>query len=84
MTNRNKEIYNQRSCIQDIVGPAKLWPLFIRCLFWTKNLKHFERILIATFVYINGLNPTIFMQWVKTMHLARDNAAQNHFSALFR
>lgn len=81
MNTRNRDIYKQWMDIQDIVGPAKLWPLFIRRLFWTQSLKHLQRILITTFVYINGLNPTIFMKWVETMHLARDSAAQNHFSA---
>lgn len=38
MNTRNRDIYKQWMDIQDIVGPAKLWPLFIRRLFWTQSL----------------------------------------------
>ena len=34
-------------------------------------MRHFQRILIATFVYVNGLNPVIFMEWADQLNLAR-------------
>jgi hypothetical protein len=50
--------------------------------FWTPNLNHFQRILISAFVYVNALNPEIFIEWVHLLGLARDRAASNHFEAL--
>jgi len=49
--------------IQDIVGPASFWPRRIRCNFWIRSLSHWQRVLTATFVWINGLNPEVFYDW---------------------
>ena len=46
--------------MQDIIGDAGKWPKLIRRLFWTENLKHFQRCIVAAFVYVNGLDPDIF------------------------
>ena len=35
-------------------------------------------------MYVNGLNPVVFMEWAHLMHMCRDQAAVNHFNALFR
>ena len=56
----------------------------IRRLFWSKNLKHWHRCLVSAFVYVNGLNPTVFMEWAELMGLYRDRSGMNHFQALFR
>ena len=50
----------------------------------TPNLKHFERLLIVTPVYIIGLDPVIFEEWVELLGLARDRAATNHIKALYK
>jgi hypothetical protein len=70
--------------IQDIVGPGKLWPKKVRKLFWTKNIKHFERLIVSAFVWVNGLNPVVFMEWAEMIGMCRDRAARNHFDALFK
>ena len=53
--------------IQEIIGPAGIWPKFLLKLFWTKNLSHAQRPLICAFVVFNGLNPevdkTFFIQF---------------------
>ena len=81
---RNALIYQQWTLIQDIVGPTRLWPYSIRRLFWTENLKHFQRIIICAFVYVNGLNQEIFLEWVELMNLGRDRSVRNRYTALFR
>ena len=70
--------------IQDQIGQASLWPRMIRALFWMKNVTHWQRIMLATFAYVNGLNPEVFMEWVHLQQMCRDGAALNHFQALFR
>ena len=70
--------------IQDIIGPASLWPAIIRRIFSRTNLKHFDRIMYATFCYVNGLNPEVAMEWAMTRGLCRDTAAENHLKALFK
>ena len=61
MPTRNKLIYEKWTDIQDIIGSAQYWPYKIR-LFWNININHWERILLATFVYVNGLNPDVFRE----------------------
>jgi hypothetical protein len=64
--------------IQDLIGPAFEWPSEMQKYFWQSNVKHFDRLLIATFVYVNGLHPDIFMKWVDMTSMCRDNAAREH------
>lgn len=64
---RNHEIFKMWMDIQDIVGAAKLWPHFIRKLFWTKHLNHSQRPIICAFVFVNGLNPVVNIH-VCTVH----------------
>ena len=84
MSDRNREIYEMWRDIQDLIGPARTWPYNVRRYFWTQNLKHFERIVLAVFVWINGLNPEILMEWCHLKGLLRDQAAVHHMEALFR
>jgi hypothetical protein len=79
MTNKKCSLWRD---IQDIIGPASHWPKRMRTLFWSKNIKHFDRIILATFVYVNGLNPYIFLKWVDLSHMCRDAAARRHLSSL--
>ena len=80
---RNYHMYTLWMTIQDIIGPATNWPAYIRKLFWTKNVKYFNRAILASFVFVNGLNPQIFMEWAELLHLCRDRSACNHFQSLF-
>jgi hypothetical protein len=66
--------------IQDIIGSANLWPHMVRGLFWQHNLNYMQRQIISAFVFVNGLNPSIFLQWIQLRGLARDRQAQNHFA----
>ena len=47
--------------ILDIIGPVKKWPPKMRNLFFKQGLSHFERLKVCTFVYVNGLNPVMFL-----------------------
>lgn len=78
----NRRIYELWSSIQDIIGPARLWPIQIRRNFWTPGLKHWQRTLTAVFVFINGLNPSVFMEWAHLLNLGADNKAYDHFQYL--
>ena len=80
---RNRQIYELWMSIQDIIGAAYLWPINIRRLFWIGNLSHFQRIVVFTFVYVNGVNPEIFKEWVELLNLARNSEAIRHFNTLF-
>lgn len=58
---KHRQIYEKWMEIQEIVGVASKWPFRIRKLFWAQNVKHFDRLLVAAFVYVNGLNFVIFL-----------------------
>jgi hypothetical protein len=81
---RNREIFEQWTSIQDIVGEAKKWPHRIRRLFWTKSINHFERLLVCAFVFVNGLNPLVFLDWVDLMGLARDSHSRKEMESLLK
>ena len=49
--------------IQDIIGPVHNWPPKIRNLFFTANLRHYQRLKVCAFVYVNGLNPVMLFEW---------------------
>ena len=54
--------------IQDVVRDAKLWPFLIRQLFWTPDLKHWNRIIVTAFVFLNGLNPEVKIYLLLNRH----------------
>ena len=78
------EQYNTWILIQDIIGPASSWPHLIRKLFWTKNVTHFNRVLMVAFVYVNGLHFDVFLKWCEIIGSYRDRAARNHVIALHK
>ena len=82
-SSNNRLIYESWRDIQYIIGEAHRWPVRIRKLFWTQNVQHFDRILLATFVLVNGMNPEQFMDWARLMKLGRDEAAYRHFDYFF-
>lgn len=83
-TSRNRNIYECFISVQYIISPASQWPNLIRILIWARHLSHWERILICTFVFVNGLNPVIFYEWITLKNLARDRADLDRFRTIFR
>ena len=78
--NRNGQIYE----LWRDIGPASQWPFLIRRLFWTKNLRHFQRILVCTFCFVNGLNPIVFEEWAVLFGLCSNSSSIQHIKNLFR
>jgi hypothetical protein len=72
MPNREQQLWKD---IQDIIGPATFWPRRIRRLFWTRNIKHWDRIICCVFVFVNGLHPELFFEWVYLKNMCRDYSA---------
>ena len=68
--------------IEDLIGPSKEWPLWIKNLFFKQNLNHSERPLICSFIIFNGLDPEIFYDWVQKKNLARDQNALKEIKSL--
>ena len=79
---KHRQIYEKWMEIQEIIGAANKWPFRIRRLFWTQNIKHFDRLLVAAFVYVNGLNPVIFLEWAHLNSMCRDHTGYKHFTNL--
>lgn len=69
--------------IQEVIRPANLWPLSIRRLFWTRPLRHWQRILICTFAYINGINPEVLIEWVLLLSLLNNEPGVRHIQRFF-
>ena len=69
--------------IQEIIGSATLWPRNIRKLFWKKFPTNFDRMLLGSFSWINGLNPVILLEWFDTTGNLRDAAARKNICDFF-
>ena len=81
---KNRMIFEKWTDIQEIIGPANKWPVLVRKLFWKGNIQHFDRLLVASFVFVNGLNPVIFLDWARLISLCRDETGYKHFEELFK
>jgi hypothetical protein len=70
--------------IQDIIGPAPQWPRHIRIMFWSNRLNYWQRVCLAAFVWINGLNPEVIYNWFTIRNvMLRGSPEQRHLSQLF-
>ena len=58
--------------ICDIIGSSEEWPKRISELFWSRNITHWDRFILCTFVVVNGLNPQLFLEWINVIGMARD------------
>ena len=57
----------------------------IQRYFWTRNLSHWERVLTATFIWINGLNPDVYYDWCELKaFFSRGSAIHRHSEQLLR
>ena len=81
---KSRKIYELWTDIQDLIGAVNLWPLNIRRLFWTKGVQHADRLILAAFVYFNGLNPEVFMEWAEFFGLCGDAEARREFLGVFK
>ena len=55
-------MYEMRKEMQDIIGDAKKLPRSIRKIFWSKKISHWNRLRLASAIWINGLNPQVFSE----------------------
>ena len=71
--------------LQTVIGAANRWPIHIRRLFWTVNLRAWQRVIIAGFVWVNNLNPVIFEEWALELGLyTPGSSGASHFAGLFK
>lgn len=59
-----------------------LWLLSIRRLFWTRPLRHWQRI-ICTFAYVKGLNPRVLIEKVLIVCLFNNESGMRHIQSSF-
>lgn len=65
---RNLQVFNTWTLIQDLVGDATTWPRIIRRVFWDKDAGHWQRIMLATFAFVNGLTPSVLFEWLSLLN----------------
>ena len=58
-------------------GQREFWNYF-----GTKNVTHWERFMLCTFVVVNGLNPKISLDWIDVIGMARDKHSVREFKSL--
>ena len=66
----------------DIVGPVRNWSPKIRNLFFRKNITHSQRFQFCTFIYVNGVNPDMLIDWVDRMELCSSEKSRSEFVSL--
>ena len=84
--NRNRHIFELWSTIVDIVGPVRNWPKHIKPLFWKKDIKDEDRFKLSVFIYVNGVNPEIFYEWIHAIKLLnpKNKSGWAHIRYLFK
>lgn len=60
---KKDNLYLHWALMQDLIGDASTWPHKICRLFWSMKPNHWERVQMAAFVFLNGLDPKLFMEW---------------------
>ena len=70
------EAYELFDLIADLIGNPAQWPSKIVSLWWSRNIKHLERMQVAAFAYVNCLDPVIFLEWCDIIGWARDANAR--------
>lgn len=58
--------------IQDIVGDQKKWPVCVKVAFFSKELTHLQRIIIASFAFVNGLHVSFVSRLLYLVNVHRD------------
>ena len=51
----------------DIIGDHQDWPLYIRAIFWQKDIGYLARLKIVIFSAVNGLPPRVLKEWLITL-----------------
>ena len=83
-TTINSQIHLIWKDMVDIIGDKDKWPRKIRHYFWgcdeygqKRLLNHWKRLMVAAFVYVNGLNPYIFLQWAQLVEITTINGMRH-------
>ena len=63
--------------IHDLVGFEYL-PKYIRQLLESKHLRHRDRLCLTTFLWANGVEPNLILEFYAEQECLRDKAAMNH------
>lgn len=69
--------------VQDVVGDAKTWPKFIRQMFWDKNFKHHNRMIIVNFAYLNAITED-FLHDILTFTLKEGYTSDRKLNVKYR
>ena len=65
-----------------LIGPSEHWPKKILELFWSRNVGHWDRFMLCTFIVVNGLNPEIFLEWIDVIGMATDKHSVREFKSV--
>ena len=67
--------------LQDLAGPASLWPRLVRRLFWTRGLRNGQRAVLCAFCFVNGIPPHLVADdWSQLcVPIFRDGGTRHHF-----
>ena len=57
MTRGSRRTHRMWETLQDLVGPACLWPRLIRSLFWMRYLRNGQRVVLCMFCFVNDVLP---------------------------
>ena len=71
--------------MQDLIGPASDWLQNNRHLWWGRHIGNRGRFMLACFIFIDGLNPTIYYERAELINNIDPNNshAWDHIKHLF-
>jgi hypothetical protein len=56
--------------IEDLIGPCRSWPKWIRKIYWTNKLDNRDALRVVTFGLGNGLPPHLICEWLRVRRVA--------------
>ena len=58
--------------LEDLVGDHKLWPKKVKRKIWKRSIGHFDRMIICSFAFVNGLLLDALLKFVKAVNPQRN------------
>ena len=70
--------------LQEIIGNHKFWPVVVRMIIWRQHISHFDRIVLSSFVFVNGLPPNILIEFLLLVNFSRNSGELEEIVTLLR
>ena len=69
-THKRSKVNEVLWAVEDLIGPCKSWPKWIREIYWMRKLNHNDSLKVITFGLGNSLPPHLIFEWLRVRGVA--------------